>query len=99
MYAGDLADAIVRAIDGVERLPSCMNVGVGYDSTINEYYQAVAGVLGYTGRFVHDLDKPVGMARKLVSVERQQAWGWYAQHNLRDGIVKTYDFYLKEYQP
>ena len=98
MYAGDLADAIVRAIDGVERLPSCMNVGVGYDSTINEYYQAVAGVLGYTGRFVHDFDKPVGMARKLVSVVRQQAWGWSAHHELRDGIEKTYSYYLKEQQ-
>jgi GDP-L-fucose synthase len=99
MYAGDLADAILRAMDDVASLPACMNIGVGQDSTISEYYQVVGEVLGYTGRFVHDLRKPVGMARKLVSVERQRAWGWAARHGLREGIAKTYDYYLKEYKP
>jgi GDP-L-fucose synthase len=97
MYAGDLADAMVRTIKEFDSLPVVMNVGLGYDYTINEYYQAAADVMGYTGRFVHDLSKPVGMARKLVSVDRQQAWGWNAQSDLRSGIEKTYDFYLKEF--
>ena len=99
MYAGDLADAIVRAMDNVEALPNYMNVGLGQDITITEYYQTVGEVMGYTGRFTHDLTKPVGMARKLVNVERQQTWGWSAQHDLRDGIAKTSDYYLKEYRP
>ena len=96
MYAGDLADAVLRAIKKFDTLPAYMNVGLGHDYTISEYYQAVAGVMGYTGSFVHDLDKPVGMARKLVSTERQAAWGWSAKTSLRDGIKKTYEFYLKE---
>jgi GDP-L-fucose synthase len=97
MYAGDLADAVIRAINHFDSLPNCMNVGLGHDYTINEYYQAAAEVMGYTGSFVHDLSKPVGMARKLVSVERQHAWGWNAQSDLRAGVEKTYEFYLKEY--
>lgn len=96
MYAGDLADAMVRALKKFDSLPSTMNVGLGYDYTINEYYQAAADVMGYTGSFVHDLGKPVGMARKLVNVERQQVWGWKAQSDLRAGIERTYEFYLKE---
>jgi GDP-L-fucose synthase len=75
-----------------------MNVGLGHDHTINDYYQAAADVMGYTGGFLHDVSKPVGMARKLVSVERQKAWGWSARHDLRDGIEKTYSYYLKECQ-
>lgn len=98
MYAGDLADAMLRAITNFDTLPAYMNVGLGYDHTINDYYQAAAYVMGYTGGFVHDISKPVGMARKLVSVERQQAWGWSARHELRDGIEKTYSYYLKECQ-
>lgn len=98
MYAGDLADAMLRAITNFDTLPAYMNVGLGYDHTINDYYQAAAYVMGYTGGFVHDISKPVGMARKLVSVERQQAWGWSACHELRDGIEKTYSYYLKECQ-
>lgn len=97
MYAGDLADALVRAVVEFDALPSVMNIGLGHDYTINEYYQAAAEVMGYTGEFVHDLSKPVGMARKLVCVERQLEWGWAAKSDLRAGIEKTYSFYLKEF--
>ena len=97
MYAGDLADAVVTAVNKFKSLPAYMNVGLGHDFTINEYYQAAAEVMGYTGSFVHDLTKPVGMARKLVSVERQQDWGWNAKSDLPKGVEKTYEFYLKEY--
>lgn len=97
MYAGDLADAIVQAIKEFDSLPGLMNVGLGYDYTINEYYRAAADVMDYTGSFVHDLGKPVGMARKLVSVERQKTWGWSARSDLRTGIEKTCAYYLREY--
>ena len=97
MYAGDLADAVVRSVDRFDPLPFTMNVGLGHDYTINEYYQAVAQVLGYHGDFVYDTSKPVGMARKLVSTARQNAWGWSAKTSLNEGIAKTYEFYLKEY--
>jgi GDP-L-fucose synthase len=73
-----------------------MNVGLGFDHSINEYYQAAAEVMGYSGSFVHNLSKPVGMARKLVSVERQRNWGWSARGSLREGIEKTYNYYLQE---
>lgn len=98
MYAGDLADAVIQSIYNFDTLPDYMNVGLGHDFTINEYYQAAAEVMGYTGGFVHDLSKPVGMARKLVSVERQKAWGWAAQYDLLAGVKLTYEFYLKELQ-
>ncbi len=96
MYAGDFADAVITAVNKFESLPTYMNVGLGNDFTINEYYQAVADVMGYSGSFVHDLTKSVGMARKLVSVERQLDWGWHAKSDLRIGVEKTYAFYLKE---
>ena len=97
MYAGDLADAIVSAIKNFETLPSYMNFGLGHDYTINEYYQAAAAVMDYRGTFVHDITKPVGMARKLVSVDRQLAWGWQSKSDLTSGIQNTYKFYLEEY--
>lgn len=98
MYAGDLADAVVQALHRFDELPVTMNVGLGLDYTINEYYAAAAEVVGWRGNFVHDLTKPVGMARKLVSVERQIAWGWKAQHDLRTGLERTYDYYLEQLQ-
>lgn len=95
MYAGDLAQCLVQAVLRIDTLPGTMNVGLGTDHTIEEYYRAVADVVGFKGRFVHDLSKPVGMPRKLVSVERAHAWDWQAQTSLRDGLEKTYAYYLE----
>jgi GDP-L-fucose synthase len=93
MYAGDLADALVHAIKEFHTVPALMNVGLGYDYTINQYYEVVAEVLGYAGSFTHDLSKPVGMARKLVSTERQEEWGWRAKTSLCEGVQLTFQFY------
>ena len=96
MYAGDLADAILRATDNIGSLPELMNCGLGYDYSITEYYKAVADVIGWEGEFFYDLSKPVGMRQKLCCIERQNVWGWSAPTCLRSAISKTYDFYLHE---
>lgn len=96
MYAGDLADAVIRGVGDFDGLPALMNVGIGHDHSINEYYQAVATVIGWKGRFVHDLDRPVGMKQKLLSVDRQREWGWEAPTPLLEGIRRTYAYYLEE---
>jgi GDP-L-fucose synthase len=96
MYAGDLADCLVYATQHFDTMPSLMNVGLGLDYSINEYYHAVADVVGHTGGFAHDLSKPVGMKQKLVSIEKQLAWGWKAKSALKDGLIATYHFYLEQ---
>lgn len=96
MFAEDLAEAIFFALDHFEALPALTNIGLGYDYTINEYYAAAAEVIGFKGSVVHDLSKPVGMARKLLDVTRQTELGWVPRTKLHDGIRKTYDYYLSK---
>ena len=93
MYAGDLADCIHKALTDFETMPELMNVGIGDDHSINDYYRAVAEVVGYKGVFNHDLTKPVGMVRKLVDISRMKAWGWKPATSLRDGIAASYEFF------
>ncbi len=93
MYVGDLADCIVRAIINFDSLPEVMNVGLGRDYTINEYYKTIADVIGYSGEFEHDISQPIGMKRKLVDVTKLKKWGWEAKTSLEEGIAKTYEFY------
>lgn len=96
MYAGDLADAVLRAMDDFEQLPDLINIGLGREYSINEYYAAAAQVIGWQGDFVHDTSKPVGMKQKLVDIGRQRAWGWMPATALHEGIEKSYHYYLQE---
>ncbi len=93
MYAGDLADIALKAINGIDTVPDLMNAGIGHDHAINDYYETVADVVGWQGSFTHDLTKPVGMKQKLCSTARQTNWGWSAPTSLRDGLQKTYRHY------
>jgi GDP-L-fucose synthase len=93
MYAGDLAEFVYAAIARFNDLPQYLNVGLGYDHSILEYYGAIAEVLGFRGRFVHDLSKPQGMHQKLVDVTLLKSFGWTAATSLETGIAETYDFY------
>ncbi len=95
MYAGDLADCMWRAVLNFDTVPDMMNIGVGHDLSINEYYEVVARVVGYIGGFKHDLSKPVGMKQKLLRVDRATSWGWQASTLLEQGVAKTYEYYLK----
>lgn len=97
MYAPDLADAILRALADPGAVPAVMNVGPGEDHAINDYYRIAAEVIGWRGRFVHDLARPVGMRQKLMSVARQRTWGWMPATGLREGIAATYAHYLERH--
>lgn len=95
MYVSDLADFIWYAIDNIEQIPELLNIGLGYDYTINEYYQLIAGVIGYSGTFDHDLTKPVGMQQKLIDTARLEKIGWRPKTDVKTGIEKTYEYYLQ----
>jgi GDP-L-fucose synthase len=97
MYAEDLAEFVFHAIKNFESMPQNLNVGLGTDFTINQYYQTIAKVVGYTGNFKHDLTKPVGMKQKLIDDKKLKEFGWQYKTDLEAGIKKTYEFYLSEY--
>lgn len=96
MYVEDLADFIYYALENFENMPQNINVGLGHDYTINEYYNAIADVIGYKGEFVHDLSKPVGMKQKLIDDSKLQKFGWEYKTSLNAGIKKIYEYYVKE---
>lgn len=96
MYAQDLADFTYYAIENFENMPQNINVGLGDDYTINEYYKAISNVIEYEGDFVHDLSKPVGMKQKLIDDSKLQTFGWKYKTSLKDGIKQTYEYYINE---
>ena len=97
MYAPDLADAVFQAATDIETCPELINIGLGHDFTINEYYSEVADVIDWQGKFIHDLARPVGMDQKLCDTRRATEWGWSAPTSLRVGIEETYKFYCERF--
>lgn len=95
MYTEDLADFVFYALDKFDQMPQNINVGLGFDYTINEYYQTIASVIGFEGKFVHDLSKPIGMKQKLIDDTKLKNFGWKHQTSLQEGIKKTVEYYKK----
>ena len=96
MYAADIADFIYYAVENFNKMPQNINVGLGLDYSIIEYYKIIADVIGYRGKFNHDITKPTGMKKKLIDNKKLNEFGWSHQTSLESGIKKTYDYFLKE---
>lgn len=94
LYVDDLARFVIEAYDRFDALPAYLNVGLGHDYTVNEYYEMAAKIVGYTGRFTHNIEAPVGMMRKLMDSSRAKAWGWNPATSLEEGLRQSYDYYL-----
>ena len=96
MYAEDLADFIYYAIENFNRMPQNINVGLGHDYSILDYYKIIASVIDFKGEFNHDLTKPSGVKRKLIDIKKLNKFGWSYKTKLETGIKETYDYFLSE---
>ena len=93
LYVNDLAEACVflmNCYDGED----IINIGTGLDISIKELAGFISEVIGYRGEIIFDTGKPDGMQRKLLDVTRINSLGWKAKTDLREGIEKTYKWYL-----
>lgn len=97
MTASSFSDFIFYALENFKKMPQTMNVGLGQDYSILEYYKAIAKVVGYNSELKYDLTKPVGMKQKLVDIENLENFGWKNKVSLHDGIKEAYRYYKESY--
>lgn len=95
LHVDDLADACAFILS-LENPPDWINVGTGEEVTIRALTEAVASVVGYSGRVVWDASKPDGTPRKLLDVSRLSSLGWRARINLRAGLENAYASFREE---
>lgn len=94
LYVDDCADACLHLMQHYDG-DAFWNIGCGEDLTIAELARLCADVVGYRGTFVHDTSKPDGMPRKMVDTTRIFASGWRPRVSLREGVERTYRWYLQ----
>ncbi len=94
LYVDDLARASLFLLENYDS-PDTINVGVGEDLPIRALAELVARVVGYEGALLQDTSKPDGTPQKLLDVSRLSDLGWRATTSLRDGVERTYSWYLQ----
>jgi len=104
LYVEDLADAIIFMIENVEAKDiydngiSHLNVGTGKDISIIDLAKLISSLIDYEGEIICDSSKPDGTPRKLMDVTRINSLGWKYNTELRDGIEKTYKWFLNKFK-
>ena len=94
LHVDDLADACVHLMNEYDDL-DLINIGVGEDLEIRALAEMIRDVVGFKGSLEWDTSKPDGTPRKLMDVSKLNRLGWTARIPLREGIEKTYAWYLQ----
>jgi len=95
-YVGDLAAWVASSVSKINELPGLLNLGIGLDYSIDEFYIAAMSALEYQVPLLHNLSKPEGMrARLMDSSTARQHHGWSPTTDLVAGLEKTYRWFLK----
>lgn len=94
LHVDDLASACLFLLEKYDS-PEIMNVGCGEDITVRELAELICDIVGFDGDLAWDTAKPDGTPQKLLDVSKLTKLGWRATITLRDGIARTYDWFLK----
>jgi|TARA_B100000085_G_scaffold123799_1_gene112668 GDP-L-fucose synthase len=94
LFADDLADACLFAIENFENC-ELINVGSGENVSIAELAKTIAGVMRYNGEIMWDTDRPNGTPNRPLDSSKIRELGWTPKHTLRQGLAKTYDWFIE----
>jgi len=103
LYVDDMAAASIFVLEldeethqsNTKPMLSHINVGTGIDITIREMAEVMKQVVGYEGKLTFDAAKPDGAPRKMIDITKLKKMGWEYTVDLKDGLKKTYTWYLK----
>jgi GDP-L-fucose synthase len=96
LYVDDLAEACLYLMENYND-SEIINVGTGKDISIKELSHLISEVIGFYGKIIYDSSKPDGTPRKLLDVSNLKNLGWNYKTELREGIILTYNHFLKEF--
>ncbi|MDC0492712.1 GDP-L-fucose synthase [Alphaproteobacteria bacterium] len=95
LFSDDIADAIIFLLEqGVSTPDLPINIGSGLDYSIKELAETIQAEIDFKGEIDWDHTKPDGAPRKLLDSSALQSLGWQAATTLKNGIEKTYRWYL-----
>jgi GDP-L-fucose synthase len=94
LYVGDLARACLVLLNQYDDSVA-INIGSGKEISIEQLAKLISNVVDYSGEIVFNESRPNGTPRKLLDSSKISQLGWSPQVKLEDGIVSTYDWFIK----
>lgn len=93
LYVEDCAEAIVLATEGYNESDP-VNIGTGFETSIRELVEKIAGLVGFRGEIVWDRSQPNGQPRRHLDTTRaEQKFGFKARVPLDEGLRRTIEWY------
>ena len=96
IFVDDIADACIFFMKKKIK-ETVVNIGTGKDMRINEYVNFLINQLKLKVKVKHNFNKPDGVYRKLMNVNRAKYYGWKAKISLKKGFQITYKDFLSKY--
>ena len=95
LYVEDCAEAIVLATENYDKSDP-VNIGAGFELSISNLAFKIKEIIGFNGKIVWDKTKPDGQPRRSLDTTRAlKEFGFKAEINFDDGLVKTIQWYIK----
>ncbi len=94
MYVDDLSECINFLI-GKELNEDLINVGTGEEISIINLANMIKETMEYEGSIKTNLEMPDGNPRKLLDSGLINSLGWNSSTSLKDGLKKTYSWFLE----
>jgi len=96
LYVRDAVEAIALAAERYDE-PEPVNIGSGYEISIKELAEMIAGELDFDGELCWDTSKPNGQPRRQLDVSRaERKFGFRAHTPFRDGLRETIVWYNEQ---
>ena len=93
LYVEDAAEAIVLAAERYDK-PDPINIGTGYEISIQELVSLVAGLTGFEGHITWDATKPDGQPRRCLDIHKaEREFGFRARTPFAEGLRRTVEWY------
>ena len=95
IHAADAAEGILLATEHYNN-PEPVNIGAGFEITIEELVEKIVELTGFTGEIRWDSSKPDGQPRRRLDVSKAKKYfGFESKIPFDEGLKATIDWYRK----
>lgn len=70
-----------------------VNIASGVEITIKELAEHLKTISGFNGRLYYNTDKPTGIMKRSINIERLKSLGWKAEYTMKEALEQTYRWY------